>query len=95
MKDGGPAFPESVRTTDLAGNPLAIIKNGMTLRDYFAAHARFDDGDITWGEVKRFHGLPDDTDIGNWTEARTLAYKVARRYAYADAMIREREKGQK
>lgn len=39
MKDGGPAFPESVRTTDLAGNPLAIIKNGMSLRDYFAAAA--------------------------------------------------------
>ena len=37
--DGGSAFPESVRTTGLNGEPLAIIKNGMSLRDYFAAAA--------------------------------------------------------
>lgn len=37
--DGGYAFPESVITLGMDGKPVAIIKSGMTLRDYFAAAA--------------------------------------------------------
>ena len=69
--DGGPAFPtpkgEMVFPADgpIFERPIAVP--GMTLRDYFAAHARI-----------------------TWTRDLTEAAEVA--YAWADALIAEREK---
>ena len=37
--DGGPAFPFATHTQDQRGVPIAHIRDGMTLRDYFAAAA--------------------------------------------------------
>lgn len=77
--DGGSAFPESVRSTDLAGNPIAIIKNGMTLRDYFAAAA------LT-GTLASGHR--SGAEYGFMTNSN-IAEQM---YSIADAMLKERAK---
>ena len=37
--EGGPAFPVAAYTLDTSGKPMLMVKDGMTLRDYFIAHA--------------------------------------------------------
>lgn len=85
---GGPAFP----TSDWDENDRAYKMHGMTLRDYFAAHASEEDIDVALSDMKKgnhvrkldggraevFYGLPDN--------ARQIA-----RYMVADAMLKARK----
>ena len=80
--DGGPAFPIP-NATDMDGYVYAPEASGMSLRDYAAIHA-----DIPWKLV---------TDIADREEYRLPAGELLQiaaemRYAYADAMLAEREK---
>jgi len=84
--DGGPAFPRpaSEYTKDGScadGNHAISAQTGMTLRDYFAAHApiTFQDACDAIGE-----------DGYSYKEAFTRLARM--RMAYADAMLAEREK---
>lgn len=81
-KDGGPAFP------------LDAYKglgpwHGMTLRDYYAAHAPVDVkmALVAWGDPK-LAGPPSD-DEGR---AAFMAVWALLRYDYADAMLEERKR---
>lgn len=76
-KDGGPAFPHIV-------DPRGERKQGMTLRDYFAAHFP-----ITMSEIAM---LLNQTGKTATAEAMMEAM-AAVRFAYSDAMIKAREKG--
>lgn len=77
IKDGGPAFPVQDAATWQA--------HGMTLRDYFAAHATEQDiqayGEFIRKEVFRFGHPVELSD--DW--------RVTARYMHADAMLEERE----
>ena len=67
INDGGPAFP-----TDHGKN----VVDGMTLRDYFAAHAPEPPHDF----------MRTEAEYGD-----TLAYQVRWSWEYADAMLNARE----
>lgn len=73
---GGPAFP-SMR--DMRHNPDFDHEEGMTLRDYFAAHASDADIEAMRERTKREHGLfePD-----NWRQVA--------RFMHADLMLKAR-----
>jgi hypothetical protein len=77
MSDGGPAFPWC---GDL--NDCPTINLGMTLRDYFAAKA-------IQGIAAR-HRVYDEAERkrGEYTAADMAVIA----YAYADAMLKERDK---
>ena len=64
----------------------------VPLRDLFAMNApEWVEGNPTWGEIQKFMGIyKEGRDIGEWQPAMTLAYKVAKRYEWADAMIKGR-----
>ena len=87
MKDtGGPAFPQQDDATGSAG---------MTLRDYFAAKASEEDirqhlftGRTVEVVVERANGRKE---IDRRSEVQT---REQARYAFADAMIKERNNGQ-
>lgn len=68
--NGGDAFPVSAPTG---------IYAGMTLRDYFAAHA-------PWSPAN-FLGDPTDEAVH-----KVAAYMAKKAYAFADAMLAERSK---
>ena len=69
INDGGNAFP----SIDAKG----FVSDGMSLRDYFAAHAS--DSDVKrWMEIYSLNGTPI-------TEEES-------KYTYADAMLAERQK---
>lgn len=71
--DGGQAFPIAAYTLDVfTGKPMLMVKDGMTLRDYFAAQALAGFLSAHGGENVR---LPQQLD----------AAKSA--YLYADAML--------
>ena len=88
-KDGGPAFP-------LATNwPCDSMEQGMTLRDYFAAHAESFDSDDSpqWIASQLGWLAPESTDMGGrdgllWRCRADATYK----YMQADAMIEAGEK---
>lgn len=85
-ENGGPAFP-----VPGYNNP-----QGMTLRDYFAAHCPDSEVDCpTWGEIKKFKGLVGSLAIESWRPEWTAEFKAAKRYAYADAMLAARNGGAK
>lgn len=67
IDDGGPAFPHE-------SSPMTHM--GMTLRDYFAAHAPEPPGDFMRTNAELYD---------------SLAWRVRWRWAYADAMLRARE----
>lgn len=72
--DGGPAFPQLLQHTD---GHINVKSEGMTLRDYFAAHAP-----APPGEWLRYTG-----------SLREYADNLALwRGMYADAQLRERAK---
>lgn len=75
---GGPAFACAAVGRDTANkNDMLVVQTGMTLRDYFAAHAP---------EVPSWY---QSGRIGtNWEEDRYFEW---RRY-YADMMLAERAK---
>jgi hypothetical protein len=79
-KDGGPAFPH-------IADPRGERKQGMTLRDYFAAKviqgmASMDDG--------RCPNQEDKKDIDAW-RVKCMMQEAQAAYLQADAMIRTRE----
>lgn len=76
-KTGGPAFP---RPASDGGRP-GHAQSGMTLRDYFAAHAVIGLMGRHWSDENG--DVPDDI----WERWASGAYLAA------DAMIAEREKG--
>lgn len=80
-----PAFPLAMPDQyHPEGAPLqqGLIDSGMALRDYFAAHASKHDVD----EFKYI----SPSESNGWKTERAL---VEAKYAYADAMLAEREKG--
>ena len=75
--DGGPAFPTPHQERD--GDTYATIhESGMSLRDYFAAHAPAVPHDY---ETKHL--------ICGWTHSQIAAHWANE---YADAMLKERAK---
>ena len=78
----GPAFPalSFIVPNDLEARHVTRLgeTQGMTLRDYFAAHAPF--VPEVWGSKHRLAGLADAQMCAKWN------------YEYADAMLTERNK---
>lgn len=106
IKTGGAAFPGGQFEPQHAGsNDREPWNHGMTLRDYFAAHAP----EPSTGELAKTAGLTvqhnhvsdDDTFLGElhlWWEklpnTEQLALVAKYRWVYADAMIKAREGGE-
>jgi hypothetical protein len=99
--DGGPAFPGShqVQIIDPSGNePTRTIHKshyGMSLRDYFAAHAPKqvpDDATSAYLWAERCGvATPDGvSDMLAWSMFWTACESVLR-YRHADAMLKARE----
>jgi hypothetical protein len=78
--DGGQAFPSEFFETEHGDRVEAFAGSaGMTLRDYFAAHA-------PWARAN-FLGEPEDGAV-----ERVAAHMAKKAYAFADAMLAERSK---
>lgn len=79
LKDGGSAFPVPM-IRNVSNDCIDVRSHGMTLRDYFAAAAlqgaMSASRDTTWGKVA-------SADAPAWAMAA---------YAFADAMLAERQK---
>lgn len=98
-EDGGPAFPIQGYTADASGAlaGTTVEATGMSLRDYFAAHAPADVmGDISSNEAAAaILGMAAlDYNAGNaggelWRKVRAILI-----YQYADDMIEARAKSQ-
>jgi hypothetical protein len=71
---GGPAFPTD---TERQVGPSTFHFEGMTLRDYLAAHCP-----ITWTEAQKYNEDGDEE----------MKFFVEMRSEYADKMIAERAK---
>jgi broad specificity phosphatase PhoE len=94
-RDGGPAFPHTFQTMAAPLNaepgklvpaePVTVVSHGMTVRDYFAAHAPIDLADAR-NHWHKMHGSgsrqPTMQDI--------VATVALLRGEYADAMMAER-----
>lgn len=89
-KDGGPAFP---MLTNIAHNSDWATDCGMSLRDYFAAHAPEPSEDEIGRQVSidrsrnPYNEGPPKPKIRERYEI--IAYL---KFRYADAMLKEREK---
>lgn len=85
---GGPAFP----TSDWDENDRAYKMHGMTLRDYFAAHATEEDICTAMDLVKK---VEEVRDLGNGHKVVEKGYpqntRQIARYIHADAMLKARE----
>lgn len=82
--DGGPAFPE----TPLSGGHL-----GMSLRDYFAAHAHihiYDDPNEVYYSGATGVEVPTTNDPVSWAQF-WADVEAKLRYMRADAMLKARE----
>ena len=77
--DGGAAFP--LNTANMGGSGACFPDPGMSLRDYYAAHAP-DMPDQWWLDTKAQYG----GRVGAYAEAI-----AAWRYFYADAMLAARD----
>lgn len=73
--DGGPAFP---LTFPLGCSAMIDVPTGMTLRDYFATHASYDELCRILDDANRAGDLPLKNEF-QWA-----------RYQHADAMLAER-----
>lgn len=94
-RTGGPAFPHTFQTLAAPLNaepdklhpaePVTVVSHGMTVRDYFAAHAPLDMADAR-NHWHKMHGSgsrqPSMQDI--------MATLALLRGEYADAMMAER-----
>lgn len=81
-QQGGPAFPYAFHFPEQDGEPGGI-NFGMSLRDYFAAHAP------TVREIPSEIPYFDDKQSRHQSSAERYAQWS---YAYADAMLAERAK---
>ena len=89
MNDGGSAFPVAYDN---------IAEHGMTLRDYFAAHAP----PHPWHHFKAVLDVPEpdfDPDSSEimeawsaWSDYRSKERELQWPWYYADAMLAQREK---
>lgn len=78
MNDGGPAFPETPKSAD---TNQSYVQGGMTLRDYFAAHAT--DADI--------EPFLDGMTAAGIVGPKAATYRAKARFGFADAMIAARQ----
>jgi hypothetical protein len=81
--DGGPAF-SSAEVVDHNNDVMAYAESGMTLRDYYKAHAPVtatEVNDAFWSAYRRNADLPEFMEL-----------MAEMRGAYADAMLLERAK---
>jgi hypothetical protein len=106
IKDGGPAFPQPLTVQPVTGQfdwPSEWGVGGMSLRDWFAAHAPEQvDKDRTPPEAAEFLGVPlpggfkeDEPNGGlspNDWRVWWLRVDAVARYQYADAMLSARER---
>jgi len=81
--NGGPAFP----TGKCVGDTW-VQEGGMTMHDYYAAHApiTFADAHAQW------YADPDREPCTKPTVGDVMKHLAAMRIVYADAMLKEREK---
>lgn len=82
---GGPAFPITAQQ-DPNGGMLTWNSDGITVRDYFAAHAPFtlEDARNYWKRTATDYG-------GHWPDMSVLLAVLAKlRGEYADTMLAER-----
>ena len=93
---GGPAFPMThvtVLAEDGTPNESCEVRHeGMTLRDYFAAHAPQDDVERFYETVKVRKYIdvePSGYHRVNWRRPDNARYIA--RYMYADAMLKARK----
>lgn len=96
MKPQNPsAFPAQPVYRMPDGVTLASAQGGMTLRDYFAIRAPEPSAAYVNAEVERDRLANPHGD--NYKPARRSLLEIVAgyRYAYADAMLAEREKGGK
>jgi hypothetical protein len=86
QKTGGPAFPAS-SGWDSQGNWCRNYTDneGMTLRDYFAAHAP-----ITLTDAVEFLDTYGGEVTGPWPPQKVLRTLADLRVEYADAMLQAR-----
>ena len=86
---GGPAFPVPA---ELCQDLTIEQQRGMTLRDYFAAHATEEDICTAMGLVKKVEQV---RDLGNGHKVIERGYpdntRQLARYIHADAMLKSRE----
>jgi hypothetical protein len=90
MNTGGPAFPRNI--LDHGHNVTTIHESGMSLRDYFAAHAS--EEDIKYWQpmgvmVTQVRELRNGSK--QLYEAPGMYTREQARYRYADAMLAARE----
>lgn len=93
IKDGGPAFPCVI---DSYNDVPAHNEQGMTLRDYFAAHAP----EVpAWFKIDGFPKMAGcsveatrlyELELDAYAERRAIAWP----WHYADAMLAARDKGE-
>ena len=89
-RTGGPAFP--VADSHHANGQIQYGSNGMTLRDYFAAHAPKEMYDLEgWAacDCEEVLGLPEGVAY-NWRK-HYIPLLAKRSYEYADAMLKARK----
>lgn len=95
VNDGGPAFPQSIFHDEIIdADSFVETKGGMALRDYFAAVAlaaiiqRWPD------PVEVVHDAqPDAAQAEKWLREEKCVACAKGAYAYADAMLAERQPG--
>ena len=83
--NGGQAFPIAAYTLDTTGHPMLMVKDGMTLRDYFAAaHLQ---GVLSC--AKSVIEIPAAASKKGMSSKEYIAWAS---YVVADAMLAERDK---
>jgi hypothetical protein len=83
--DGGPAFPVVYPHVNCDG-----VDRGMTLRDYFAAHAPEASDEWIKEQAERDRLRNPHGDSYKPARRSVMELRAAWRYEYADAMLKER-----
>lgn len=99
IDNGGPAFPISASTGDPRDG--VYLREGMSIRDYFAAHETLADWDDSDAFMSKETGeiLAGPMPAGGWSGNKIEMFQweaklsAALRYILADAMLTAREKG--
>ncbi len=107
--DGGPAFPRPASEftgsgTCPDGNDPIRAQNGMSLRDYFAAHAPHEPQfwfkpimqskcpETIWDRGMQYENYPtNEREIQNWRDEYDKQRFIQWPMAWADAMLTARE----
>ena len=87
--DGGPVFPQDIVIRHPNGESAVLRHIGMTLREYFA-----NDCPLTPADFAPVYGMPLAEILRDTDHAKAFwVFYAEKRFAYADAMLAEREKG--